>query len=245
MNDLKPRGVKIDELRQDPGNARRHDDRNVSAIARSLERFGQRRPLVVARGAGGALYVIAGNGTLEAARSLEWPSLLVTEVPADWDADKARAYALADNRTAELAGWDEDRLGDYLEAATDEDLLGHVRAASALNIDEGRLAPARRQAHASGGRSPAAPRSFASPRVATAARPRRCSARSSPASPARIAGGPFDYLDPQRRQFCSRPPGARLHRPQRGARRPEAVRRGRASGRGAVVRRLGRVPRGR
>ena len=48
-----------------------------------------------------------------------------------------------------------------------EDLLGHIRAAPALNIDEGRLAPARRQAHASGGRSPAAPRSFASPRVVT------------------------------------------------------------------------------
>jgi ParB-like chromosome segregation protein Spo0J len=95
MNDLRPRGVPIDELQSDPGNARRHDDRNVAAIARSLERFGQRRPLVVARGAGGALFVIAGNGTLEAARSLEWPSILITEVPGDWDADKARAYALA------------------------------------------------------------------------------------------------------------------------------------------------------
>lgn len=122
MNDLKPRGVSIDELRSDPGNARLHDERNVAAIARSLERFGQRRPLVCARGAGGALFVIAGNGTLEAARSLEWPSVLITEVPADWDADKARAYALADNRTAELAEWDEDRLADHLEAATDEDL---------------------------------------------------------------------------------------------------------------------------
>jgi hypothetical protein len=110
MNDLKPRSVAIDELRSDPGNARLHDERNVGAIARSLERFGQRRPLVVARGAGGALYVVAGNGTLEAARSLEWPSLLVTEVPADWDADKARAYALADNRTAELTEWDEDAI---------------------------------------------------------------------------------------------------------------------------------------
>src|SRR5450830_261184 len=45
-------------------------------------------------------------------------------------------------------------------------------------------------------------RSFASPRVATSARPRRCSARTSPASPARTAGGPFDYLDPKRRQLC-------------------------------------------
>src|SRR5665648_591804 len=65
-----------------------------------------------------------------------------------------------------------------------EDLLGHVRAAPAVNVDSGRLAPARRQAHASGGRSRAAPPSSASPRVATSARLRRCSARSSPAPPA-------------------------------------------------------------
>jgi len=42
----------------------------------------------------------------------------------------------------------------------------------------------------------------------------------------------YDYLDAERRQFCSRAPGARLHRAQRGTRRPEAVRRGRPSGRG-------------
>src|SRR5450830_1739007 len=67
-------------------------------------------------------------------------------------------------------------------------LADQIRAASALNIDEGRLAPARRQAHASGGRSPFAPRSSASLPIATAAKRRRCSARSSPASPARTAG---------------------------------------------------------
>jgi len=50
MYDLRPRGVKIDDVRHDPGNARRHDERNTSATTRSLERFGQRRPLVVARG---------------------------------------------------------------------------------------------------------------------------------------------------------------------------------------------------
>lgn len=43
MNDLKPRGVSIDEPCEDPGNARRHDDRNVAAIARSFERFGAGR----------------------------------------------------------------------------------------------------------------------------------------------------------------------------------------------------------
>src|SRR5450759_1596827 len=149
---------------------------------------------------------------------------------------------------AELSTGSIDAIVQRVALALDEpyeDLLGHVRAAPAVNVDEDRLAPARRQAHASGGRSPFAPRSSASPRVAPAARLRRCSARSSPASPARNAGGPFDYLDAERRQFCSRPSVARLQRPQRGPRRPEGVRRGRAAGRGAAVRRLGRVPRGR
>src|SRR5450756_1808077 len=67
---------------------------------------------------------------------------------------------------------------------------------------EDRLAHRRGATHASGACSPGRRRSSAAPRVATAARPRRCSARTSPAAPARTAGGPFDYLDPQRRQLC-------------------------------------------
>lgn len=110
MNDLKPRGVKIDELCEDPGNARMHDERNVATIARSLERFGQRRPLVVWRQPAG-LIVVAGNGTLEAASLLDWQTVIVTEVPEEWDEATVRAYALADNRTAELATWDEQTLG--------------------------------------------------------------------------------------------------------------------------------------
>ena len=121
-NELEPRLVPIKDLHHDPGNARAHDDRNVGAIARSLERFGQRRPLVVARGNGGELVVVAGNGTLDAARKLGMVDLLITEVPAEWDADKARAYALADNRTAELATWDDDRLAEYLEGVPDDEL---------------------------------------------------------------------------------------------------------------------------
>ena len=77
-----------------------------------------------------------------------------------------------------------------------EDLLGIVRAASALNIEKSgwRSAGKRRTLQ---GRAQRAGGAFAAPRVATAARPRHCSARTSPASPARTAGGPFDYLDPK------------------------------------------------
>ena len=101
--ELAVRSVPVQDLRLDPGNARRHGRRNLDAIKGSLSSFGQRRPLVVLPD----LTVIAGNGTLEAMRELGWTEVAVTVVPEDWSADQARAYALADNRTAELAEWDD------------------------------------------------------------------------------------------------------------------------------------------
>lgn len=100
---LQVKHVAISKLSSDPLNVRTHDEKNLNAIKRSLELFGQRKPIVVARANDGSLVVIAGNGTLEAARSLGWTEIDVTEVPEDWDAERARAYAIADNRTAELA----------------------------------------------------------------------------------------------------------------------------------------------
>jgi ParB-like chromosome segregation protein Spo0J len=101
--------VKIESLTLDPQNARKHSTRNLDAIKASLEKFGQRKPIVVHNGV-----VIAGNGTLEAAKSLGWKEIAVSVCPADWDADTAKAYALADNRSAELAEWDEGILSQQL-----------------------------------------------------------------------------------------------------------------------------------
>jgi DNA modification methylase len=98
--------VPTDALVLDPRNARKHGRRNLEAIQASLSQFGQRRPLVVMPD----MMVIAGNGTLEAARVLGWTEIAVTVVPDEWTADQAKAYALADNRTAELASWDDDML---------------------------------------------------------------------------------------------------------------------------------------
>lgn len=97
--------AQISELRLDEANARKHDTKNLKAIAASLEKFGQRKPIVVHHGK-----VIAGNGTLEAAKMLGWSEITITEVPENWDEDTAKAYAIADNRTAELADWNEEVL---------------------------------------------------------------------------------------------------------------------------------------
>lgn len=101
--------VLIDDLELDPNNARRHSKKNLDAIAGSLREFGQRKPIVVWRNR-----VVAGNGTLVAARSLGWREISVARCPDDWDEVRVKAFALADNRSAELAEWDEQVLTEQL-----------------------------------------------------------------------------------------------------------------------------------
>jgi len=101
--------ITIGSLALDPQNARKHSNRNLDAIKASLTKFGQRKPIVVHQNT-----VIAGNGTLEAAKSLGWTEIQVTRCPDDWDTDTAKAYALADNRSSELGEWGEDILAAQL-----------------------------------------------------------------------------------------------------------------------------------
>lgn len=107
----------IVDLLLDPENARKHSQKNLDAIKASLTKFGQRKPIVInSKGV-----ILAGNGTVEAAKALGWDHIEVAIVPADWDEATARAYALADNRTAELAEWDENVLAKQLLELLDED----------------------------------------------------------------------------------------------------------------------------
>ena len=99
---MKIERLSIEQLKLDPNNARKHDNANLEAIAGSLTQFGQRKPIVISQDN----IVVAGNGTLSAAKSLGWTEIDAVRVPADWDANRIKAFALADNRTAELADWD-------------------------------------------------------------------------------------------------------------------------------------------
>ena len=101
---------RISDLTADPDNARTHDKKNLDAIASSLEKFGQRKPIVVMP----VGTILAGNGTWAAAKQLGWTEIMVSVTPADWDYATAKAYALADNRTAELAEWDTSVLASQL-----------------------------------------------------------------------------------------------------------------------------------
>lgn len=104
----------IADLHYDPANVRKHNERNLQVIRSSLARFGQQRPILV----DGSNVVRAGNGTLQAARELGWESILC--VRTDLTGSEAIAYAIADNRSAELAEWEDGLLGQQLQGLLDD-----------------------------------------------------------------------------------------------------------------------------
>jgi site-specific DNA-methyltransferase (adenine-specific) len=98
---MKIETLAIKDLTPDPQNARQHDTKNLKAIEGSLAQFGQRKPIVITE----ANVIVAGNGTVAAAKNLGWEKIEAVRVPSDWSKDQVKAFALADNRTAELATW--------------------------------------------------------------------------------------------------------------------------------------------
>ena len=92
----------------------------MAAVAASLSRFGQRKPIVVRKS---DRHIIAGNHTWLAAQSLGWTEIAAVLV--DDDTATSQAFALADNRTAELGDYDEHLLLDLIRSVgqVDADLL--------------------------------------------------------------------------------------------------------------------------
>jgi ParB-like chromosome segregation protein Spo0J len=110
---MKIERINVAELSLDPANVRKHDRKNLDAIKASLRKFGQQKPIVVdAKG-----IVLAGNGTLTAAKELGWTEIEITRTTLQ--GVEATAFAIADNRSAELAEWEEDKLGEVLRSLQD------------------------------------------------------------------------------------------------------------------------------
>lgn len=107
--------VQVDSLKFDDQNARKHPERNLEAIKASLSRFGQQKPIVALKDG----TVIAGNGTFAAAKALGWTEILVAYTALE--EKEARAFAIADNRSGELATWDDDILRSQLDRMSQDD----------------------------------------------------------------------------------------------------------------------------
>jgi hypothetical protein len=110
-------------VKPDPGNARRHSEKQIRQIARSIEAFGFNVPILVDV----AGNVIAGHGRLAAARRLGFGQIPAIRLEHLSQAQK-RAFMIADNRLAEVAVWDDMRLGEELKALADVELDFDIEA---------------------------------------------------------------------------------------------------------------------
>lgn len=103
----------VAELQLDPRNAKIHDAKSLDAIRGSLQEYGQTFPILVqAEG----MIVRCGNGRLTAARQLGWTKIAAAVI-AGRSEQEWQALAIADNRSAELARWDEQQLSKLLDEA--------------------------------------------------------------------------------------------------------------------------------
>jgi ParB-like chromosome segregation protein Spo0J len=123
---LEPLARPTSDLKLDGHNARKHERRSIDTIKTSLATYGQQKPIVALTDG----TIIAGNGTLEAARELGWERIAVVTFDNE-DEARARAFALMDNRSAELSEWDTATLLDSIQKI-DQDLIESI----GFNFDE-------------------------------------------------------------------------------------------------------------
>jgi DNA modification methylase len=112
---MKIEKIAIDKLLLDPANARKHGKKNLDSIKGSLAKFGQQKPIVV----NADNVIVAGNGTMQAAKELGWKEINI--VRTDLKGSDITAFGIADNRTSELAEWDDKVLQELLEGLKAED----------------------------------------------------------------------------------------------------------------------------
>lgn len=103
----------IDSLQPYPGNPRKHDE---NALDESVTTNGQYRAIVARRLPDGTHQILAGHGTCNAVARTGAATVRVEVIEADDRA--ARRIVLADNRTSELATYDDTLLLDVLDAAS-------------------------------------------------------------------------------------------------------------------------------
>lgn len=102
--------IKISALKPYPKNARTHNPKQIRQIAKSIQEFGFTNPVLIDKDN----CILAGHGRVEAAKLAglrEVPAVVISHLtPA-----QKKAYILADNRLAELSGWDKNILKVELE----------------------------------------------------------------------------------------------------------------------------------
>jgi len=106
----------IDDIRPYESNPR-VNDQAVDAVAASIRQFGFRQPIVVDQ----EMVIICGHTRWKAAKKIGLAKVPV-HVAKDLSAEQVKAYRIADNKTAELAGWNLELLPLELKELQDWDM---------------------------------------------------------------------------------------------------------------------------
>lgn len=113
---MKVENKPIDSIKPYENNPRDNDDA-INAVANSIHEFGWQQPIVVDKDN----VIIAGHTRYKAAQSLGLKEVPVV-VASNLSDQQAKAYRLADNKTAELADWDTKKLDEELQDILDIDM---------------------------------------------------------------------------------------------------------------------------
>jgi DNA modification methylase len=108
---------RIDELKLNPRNPRRHDRRQIRQVARSIEAFGFNVPVLVDRND----RIVAGHGRVQAATSIGMSEVPTIRLEHLTDA-QAKAFTIADNRLTDTSTWDERLLAETLQELSIQEL---------------------------------------------------------------------------------------------------------------------------
>lgn len=101
--EVKVEQVQLASLKAYDGNAKRHDNANIDAIAKSIEEFGFRNPIIAWHNEDGVPEIVAGHGRAAAAKRLRIETVPVVFVDDLSDAQR-RMLTLADNQTTLMTG---------------------------------------------------------------------------------------------------------------------------------------------
>ncbi|MBO6792251.1 MAG: site-specific DNA-methyltransferase [Dinoroseobacter sp.] len=113
------------------GNARAHSRKQIQQIASSIRQFGFTNPVLIDERDG----IIAGHGRVAAAQQLGLARIPVLQI-AHLSAAERRAYIIADNKLAELAGWDQDILALEFEGLIELDFDLELTGFAIAEIDD-------------------------------------------------------------------------------------------------------------
>jgi hypothetical protein len=101
-------------LRAAAHNARSHSKKQLAQIVKSIQRFGFVNPVLISDD----FEIVAGHARVEAAKILGLKAVPTVRLSSLSPAER-RAYVIADNRLAEMAGWDRDVLAAELTGLLD------------------------------------------------------------------------------------------------------------------------------